>query len=486
MPATAEAESNFDKPTLNKKMSKKSARKNLSAETEPAEESTVTTRESDNAFAKPKKSKSNRSESSSKLNDLLENMVQDASASGGFDTSGISATHGTNNEFDKPKVKKKRKSKKSKRKRKADSSEDDSEKPKLKKDKSKLRKPKEKTPPKSKYNKGKEKKSRKRDKMKEKTDKPIDGIGEALAKEDEKKSEDEPVRSGRKKKMSKKDMKKSKDRRNKHKKDKAKRDKAKRAKEGSTDEEGKKAKKGKKKEKGLDGKSSHSNDSKGSRRSKGSNGSKGRKKLKKGQSRRRGRKEDFEVKDRMNGDEYLLTLADQPFGAMQNQNREVDKALMLSTHSLYTNEEEQVPADNDPMICIRINRIQRKLTELRIKTQQEIYYMDQHTEREKDALMEKIGMSNDPEEAIGHIQRARIKDLNNQDKRLTLQINTLDQEFSDEIALATKLTTEAQEMQLQTASLVAHIQRKEEKIARNSLVVANLAYMDRIILGTEV
>jgi hypothetical protein len=298
--------------------------------------------------------------------------------------------------------------------------------------------------------------------MKEKTDKPIDGIGEALAKEDEKKSEDEPVRSGRKKKMSKKDMKKSKDRRNKHKKDKAKRDKAKRAKEGSTDEEGKKAKKGKKKEKGLDGKSSHSNDSKGSRRSKGSNGSKGRKKLKKGQSRRRGRKEDFEVKDRMNGDEYLLTLADQPFGAMQNQNREVDKALMLSTHSLYTNEEEQVPADNDPMICIRINRIQRKLTELRIKTQQEIYYMDQHTERE------------------------RIKDLNNQDKRLTLQINTLDQEFSDEIALATKLTTEAQEMQLQTASLVAHIQRKEEKIARNSLVVANLAYMDRIILGTEV
>jgi len=109
--------------------------------------------------------------------------------------------------------------------------------------------------------------------------------------------------------------------------------------------------------------------------------------------------------------------------------------------------------------------------------------MDQHnTEREKDALMEKIAMSNDREGAIGHVQTARIKAINNRDKRLKTQMTTIDKEICcDEIALTAKLTTESHELQLQTASLLAHIQRKEDKIARNSCVVANLAYLDTMI-----
>lgn len=182
-------------------------------------------------------------------------------------------------------------------------------------------------------------------------------------------------------------------------------------------------------------------------------------------------------------DSLLISMAPlsipPPFGARRNG--EVDKAMMLSTHSVFTNEEEQVPTDNDPMICIRINRIQSKITELCLKAQQEIYYMEQHAEREKDALMEKIGMSDDPGEALTHVQRARLKALSNQDKRLVNQMRIMEEEFADEIAHAAKLTTEAQVIQLQTESLIAHIQRREEQIARNSHVVANFGYLDRMI-----
>jgi hypothetical protein len=492
VPATAEAESDSEKPKSKKKKSKKAKRKaerkaQAAQVKKDAEDSQVATPESDKAFDKvtPKKSKSKskskgleagitpkksnkkskQSERTSKVDELLENMVQDASTT---------LTNGTD-EFDAPKVKKKKKkSKKAKRKAKANSSGDEmtsvsSDTPKLKNGKSKLNKPIATTPFKAKSRAKKRKDKKKREKVKkdkaEITSPPIDVTGEALTKEDEKKSEDEAVGSESKKKKSKKDKKKkkSKDKKN---------GKAKQDKKVKTDEEGKKAKKGKKKGKGLNGKSSHSKDSKGSKSQK-------KKKKKDTESRKRGRKEDFVVplKD---GDESLLIMAPtslpRPFGVGEN-----DKSMMLSTHSVFTNEEEKIPADNDPMICIRINRIKQKMTELCLKTQQELYYMEQHTEREKDALMEKIGMSNDPEEAIGHIQTARIKRINNQDKRLQTLMSTMDQGICDEIALAAKLTTEAQELQLRTGSLLAHIQRKEEKIARNSCVVANLAYLDSVI-----
>jgi hypothetical protein len=159
-----------------------------------------------------------------------------------------------------------------------------------------------------------------------------------------------------------------------------------------------------------------------------------------------------------------------------------DASIMISPRDIHIADaaEEAIPSDNESLIRIRIERMQRKILELGLRTQEDILYMEQAADAQKTDLLEKLrGM--EPYAAITDLQTETVNELHEEATSLRKQMKIFERKISEQASIAEELTKEGQVIQGGNEKLLVFIKHHQREYVRQSSALDHLNYVHMMI-----
>jgi phage host-nuclease inhibitor protein Gam len=125
-------------------------------------------------------------------------------------------------------------------------------------------------------------------------------------------------------------------------------------------------------------------------------------------------------------------------------------------------DELSIPKENPTLLKIRVERLERKIQEMQLRTEEEILSMEQDLEQRKEKLietLEKIGSELHPEVGVNYLTRNKVSVLHKEGKELRKEIKRLESDISEQVTLANNLIRESLDIQTQTDKILKEIMR---------------------------
>ena len=170
-------------------------------------------------------------------------------------------------------------------------------------------------------------------------------------------------------------------------------------------------------------------------------------------------------------------------GTMPSKDKKAPKRFKNNSAE---SDEESVrdPVINDSLLRIRIERMKRKISDIRFRSQEEIRYMEQSFDaRKADLLIKQRDMDN--YEAIAYLQTDTVHYLHEEAKTLKKQLKIYENKISDQISISVELTLESQKVQRKTNEILSVIKHHQQKYEKETSTLDHLNYVHGLI-GREI
>ena len=129
----------------------------------------------------------------------------------------------------------------------------------------------------------------------------------------------------------------------------------------------------------------------------------------------------------------------------------------------------------------RIQRIERKIVEVELRTQEELCYMELDHNTQMDYLFDEIEAFDDPIGALSYLHKRTVNELHEEQTNLRKQMQRFEADLSVEVAKSLKLTTDCLDIQRKTKEIVAAIQNLEKENAKHVVALEHLNYVQELI-----
>jgi hypothetical protein len=138
--------------------------------------------------------------------------------------------------------------------------------------------------------------------------------------------------------------------------------------------------------------------------------------------------------------------------------------------SYLVDEERAVPKDNETLLRIRVERMERKVLEIQLRTEEDILCMEKDLQQRKARLLENLEDLEAeiyPDIGLNYLASTKVASLHMEGKELRREVKRLEREISEEVDLSHKLIQESLDIQRQTDALLKEIKRADSEQTRH-------------------